>query len=104
MRCRGVQGVANPAYLRGIPFPRLQRVAPYCVPGGVRMVSISPSYLDKGSLVLVLRPSSQGNQEPQRRSTAASHLTVGCLSNKLYRLRESARYPFLALSCPCIGA
>ena len=27
------------------PFPGLLRVAPYCVPGGVRVVSIFPSYL-----------------------------------------------------------
>jgi hypothetical protein len=35
MRCRGVQGIANAAYLEGFPFPALLRVAPYCAPGGV---------------------------------------------------------------------
>jgi hypothetical protein len=39
MRCRGVQGVANPAYLEGFPFSGLLRIAPYCAPGGVRVVS-----------------------------------------------------------------
>jgi hypothetical protein len=39
MRCRGVQGVANAAYLEGFPFPALLSVAPYCAPGGVRVVS-----------------------------------------------------------------
>jgi hypothetical protein len=34
-----VQEVANPAYLEGFPFPALPPVAPYCVPGGVRVVS-----------------------------------------------------------------
>src|SRR5919112_3981119 len=39
MCCRGVQGVANAAYLEGFPFPALLRVAPYCAPGGIRVVS-----------------------------------------------------------------
>jgi hypothetical protein len=39
MRCRGVQEVANPPYLKGFPFPALLSVAPYCVPGGIRVVS-----------------------------------------------------------------
>jgi hypothetical protein len=42
MRCRSVQGCANPAYLEGFPFPALLRVAPYCVPGGIRVVSRGP--------------------------------------------------------------
>src|SRR5215208_7637993 len=39
MCCRGVQRLANPAYLEGFPFPALLRVAPYCVLGGIRVVS-----------------------------------------------------------------
>jgi hypothetical protein len=39
MRCRGVQGVANAAYLEGFPFPALPSGARYCVRGGVRVVS-----------------------------------------------------------------
>jgi hypothetical protein len=34
-----VQGIANAAYLEGFPFPALLSVAPYCVPGGIRVVS-----------------------------------------------------------------
>jgi hypothetical protein len=34
-----LQGVATPAYLRGFLFCALLGVAPYCVPGGIRMVS-----------------------------------------------------------------
>ena len=45
MRCRGVQGIANAAYLEGLLFPALLRVAPYCVPGGIRMVSGGRSLL-----------------------------------------------------------
>jgi hypothetical protein len=45
MRRRGVQGVANPSFLKGFPFSTLLRIALYCVPGGVRVVSIAPSYL-----------------------------------------------------------
>jgi hypothetical protein len=40
MRCRGVQGIANAAYLEGFPFPALLRVASYCARGGIRGVSI----------------------------------------------------------------
>src|ERR687898_386094 len=35
-----LQGIANAAYLEGFPFPVLLRVAPYCVPGGIRVVAI----------------------------------------------------------------
>jgi hypothetical protein len=36
-----VHRLANPAYLKGFLFSGLLRVAPYCVPGGIRVVSIS---------------------------------------------------------------
>jgi len=39
MRCRGLQRIAKPAYLSRFLFSGLLRVAPYCVPGGVRVVS-----------------------------------------------------------------
>jgi hypothetical protein len=35
-----VQRIANPAYLKGFPFPALLSVAPYCAPGGIRVVSM----------------------------------------------------------------
>jgi hypothetical protein len=38
-RCRGLPRVANPAYLSRFLFYGLPCVAPYCVPGGVRVVS-----------------------------------------------------------------
>ena len=37
-----MQGIANAAYLEGFPFPALLRVAPYCAPGGIRVVSNHP--------------------------------------------------------------
>src|SRR5215208_1282734 len=39
MCCRGVHGIANAAYLSGFLFSDLLLVAPYCVPGGIRVVS-----------------------------------------------------------------
>jgi hypothetical protein len=39
MRCRDLHTVAKVAFLEGFPFSELQRVAPYCVPGGIRVVS-----------------------------------------------------------------
>src|SRR5215208_4095746 len=62
MRCRGVQGLANAAYLSGFPFPALLRVAPYCVLGGIRVVS---NGIDSFSLdsPLNLARSAQGLQK-----------------------------------------
>jgi hypothetical protein len=40
MRCRGLHRLANPLYLKGFLFPALPSVAPYCVPGGVKVVSV----------------------------------------------------------------
>ena len=39
MCCTGVQRIAIAAYLEGFPFSALLRVAPYCVGGGIRVVS-----------------------------------------------------------------
>jgi hypothetical protein len=42
MRCRGLQGFAQACkspYLSRFPFSALPSVAPYCVPGGIRVVS-----------------------------------------------------------------
>src|SRR5215210_2597890 len=36
---QALQGVANPPYLKGLLFSGLLRVAPYCVLGGIRLVS-----------------------------------------------------------------
>jgi hypothetical protein len=41
MRCRGLHEVANPAFLGGFLWYGLLGVAPYCVPGGVRVVTIT---------------------------------------------------------------
>ena len=39
MRCRGLHEVAKPAYLEGLICSGLLSVAPYCVLGGIRVVS-----------------------------------------------------------------
>ena len=39
IHCRDLQGIANAAYLQGFPFTALLRVAPYCAPGGIKLVS-----------------------------------------------------------------
>ena len=44
-----MQGVANPAYLEGFPFSGLLSVAPYCVPGGIRVVSGRVTYVQSHS-------------------------------------------------------
>ena len=45
MCCRGLRGLAIPAYLGGFLCSALLRIAPYCAPAGIRVVSILPSYL-----------------------------------------------------------
>ena len=39
MRCRGLHGLANTAFLKGFLFSELPSIAPHCVPGGIRVVS-----------------------------------------------------------------
>jgi hypothetical protein len=58
MCCRGVQRLANAAYLEGFPFSGLLSVAPYCVAGGISMSD--GYYSDGGSNGTPSRPS-----EPQ---------------------------------------
>src|SRR5215216_6240295 len=50
MRCRGLQGFANTAYLEGFPFPGLLSVAPYRAPGGIRVVSVGRAGCDNFTL------------------------------------------------------
>src|SRR5215216_2713527 len=45
MRCRGLHKLANRAFLKGFVLSGLLCVAPYCVPGGVRVVSKLPANL-----------------------------------------------------------
>ena len=40
-----MQKLANPAYLEGFPFSGLLSIAPYCVRGGIRVVSTEASLL-----------------------------------------------------------
>jgi hypothetical protein len=49
MCCRGVQRIANPAYLNDFLFYGLPCVAPYCVPGGIRVVSGRVTYVQSHS-------------------------------------------------------
>src|SRR5919107_6359153 len=39
---QGLAGVCNPAYSSWLLFCALPCVAPYCVPGGIRVVSMGP--------------------------------------------------------------
>ena len=68
MITQALQGIANAAYLEGFPFPALLRVAPYCVPGGVKVVS---NGIDSFSLdsPLNLARSAQGLQKENSKLT-----------------------------------
>src|SRR5919107_1069221 len=43
--CWGLQELANPVYLKGFLCSALPCIAPYCVPGGIRVVSASAAEL-----------------------------------------------------------
>jgi hypothetical protein len=62
MCCRGLHRNANPAYLSRLLFSGLPSVAPYCAPGGIRVVS---NGIDSFSLdsPLNLARSAQGLQK-----------------------------------------
>jgi hypothetical protein len=59
---QGCAGGCKYRTFRGVPFPALLRVAPYCVPGGIRLVS---NGIDSFSLdsPLNLARSAQGLQK-----------------------------------------
>src|SRR5215208_7662251 len=42
MRCRGLPSIAKPTFLGRFLFSGLPSVAPYCAPGGIRVVSTAP--------------------------------------------------------------
>src|SRR5215211_6291341 len=69
-----MQGIANPAYLGDLLCSGLLRVAPYCVPGGIRVVS--------GARVL--------RNSPTRKKTSATCLFLH-LQGIGYGLLESHR-------------
>src|SRR5215212_1515526 len=54
-RCRGLPRVANPRYLSRFLFPALLSVAPYCAPGGVRVVSGSSGLGVAGTIAAQIR-------------------------------------------------
>ena len=72
MRCRGMQRLANDAYLSGFLCSALLRVAPYCVPGGIRVVSILSSYPRSSKGSLRARPL---GPPPRRGATQSSEKT-----------------------------
>jgi hypothetical protein len=52
---QGLHRLANPTYLGGFFFSALPSVAPYCVPGGVRVVSGDIDFRSLASTVVGLR-------------------------------------------------
>jgi hypothetical protein len=74
MCCRGLQSLANTPYLKGFLCCALPRVAWYGVPGGVRVVSISPMY-------------------PRHTVVLSSSLQLK--SGKIYPRRSTGEPPFL---------
>jgi hypothetical protein len=80
-----LQTVANPAFLGLFPFSGLHGVAPYCAPGGVRVVSISLSYsaLTEGYWTRFYDLLRRVAMSPSAVATAAPRFTVGCICSQL---------------------
>jgi len=70
MRCRGVQGLAKPAFLGGFLGSGLLHVAPFCAPGSVRAVS------QWVALILTTLESTQ--PRPIRRVPHRAHACASC--------------------------
>ena len=83
-----MQEIANAAYLEGFPFPALLSVAPYCVPGGIRM---GDSYsLTSGPMA-------------KTRDLLQSHNPPIPVSRSYHTLQNQLIYAkFLAISCRSI--
>ena len=107
MCCRGLHVLANPAYLSGFLCSALPCVAPYCVPGGIRVVS---THRGSGKLcrLITRTPSSQFPQShfsAHRMDSQLDEHTPGALNHARGRLRMRG-YPItkcvvdtLALYC-----
>src|SRR5919107_5837214 len=95
MRCGGVQRIANAAYLEGFLFPALLRVAPYCVPGGIRVVSNSVRNSGTGaptlSCGLSWSPSPQASLSSPR-VTASKCSSVSLSLSSVSKLKATKRY------------
>src|SRR5215204_5593968 len=82
MHCRGLHGFGKPAYLGGFLCCGLLRVAPYCVPGGIRVVSrlIAPAVHLRGHSVarICFQPAGGGFVYlPRRLYSAGIHYIIG---------------------------
>src|SRR5215210_4339454 len=87
MRCRGLHNLANPAFLSRFLFCGLPSVAPYCVTGGVSVVSIE---VYSCSTIVLTR-----NEHPKDAQHLAVHgsiqLTLDRYSHPIPRAPESLR-------------
>ena len=92
-----MHGPANPAYLKGLLFCGLLRVASYCTPGGVRVVSTAPSYRpnDHHELGVELDLGQPGN-EPEQGAADDEHDPIR------HREVAGALKPATATSSPAI--
>src|SRR5215217_9637546 len=87
MRCWGLHRLANPAFLSRFLFCGLPSVAPYCVPDGVRVVSIE---VYSCSTIVLAR-----NEHPKDAQHLAGHgsiqLTLDRYSHPIPRAPVSLR-------------
>src|SRR5215211_3362947 len=87
MRCRRLLGLANPAYLSRFLCSAMPSIAQYCVPGGVRVVSIE---VHSCSTIVLTR-----NENPKDAQHLAVHgsiqLTLDRYSHPIPRAPVSLR-------------
>src|SRR5215213_648700 len=77
MCCKGLHGLANPAYLRVFFFPALPSIAPYCVPDGNRVVSGGRKLRVAGSFALDAYCGYQGSTIPSIQASILAWVLAG---------------------------
>jgi hypothetical protein len=105
MRCWGLQKVANAAYKSGFLCSGLPYVAPYCVRGGIRVVSIasvtrpsrrvslanSSSNLDSSRASLMHRKVQLGSSITPSYDTDSEKLSTQQIAQNLYVVPSTVR-------------
>ena len=105
---------ANAAYLEGFPFPALLSVAPYCVPGGVRVVSNGRGLRTADSFALDALCAMKNQQNPgsdslylpgNAASPLASRESTNCGQGKLHPPQTVQRLlsPMTPFPRQCVG-
>jgi hypothetical protein len=96
--CEGMQRLADFPYLGGFLFSGLPRVARYCVPGGVRVVSKLSSHPRKAVMTDDLHKAHMEPSELAIRSWHDGENLRSALDKRRFTMRTAPRTPLLPSS------